>query len=61
MLDRRVMLIHLSGELSFEFLSFLQVRSDFLFLPEFPVDSLSARRRNNNNNRDLHATETNQR
>lgn len=61
MLDRRVMLIHLSGELSFEFLSFLQVRSDFLFLPEFPVDSLSARRRNNNNNRDLHATETNRR
>lgn len=60
MLDRRVMLIHLSGELSFEFLSFLQVRLDFLFLPEFPVDSLSARRRNNNN-RDLHATETNQR
>lgn len=60
MLDRRVMLIHLSGELSFEFLSFLQVRSDFLLLPEFPVDSLSARRRNNNN-RDLHATETNQR
>lgn len=61
MLDRRVMLIHLSGELSFEFLSFLQVRSDFLFLPEFPVDSLSARRRNNNNNRDLHVTETNRR
>lgn len=61
MLDRRVMLIHLSGELSFEFLSFLQVRSDFLLLPEFPVDSLSARRRNNNNNRDLHATETNRR
>lgn len=39
------MFIHLSGELSFQFLCFFQVRSDFLFFPEFSVCTLSDKRK----------------
>lgn len=44
-LYRRVTLIHLSGKLSFEFFCFFKVRSDFLFLPEFSVYTLSDKRK----------------
>lgn len=44
-LDCRVMLIHLCGKLSFQFFCFFQVRSDFLFLPEFSVDTLSDKKK----------------
>ena len=44
------MLIHLSGKLCFQFLRFFQVRSNFLFLPEFSVDTLSDRKKQTENN-----------
>lgn len=49
-LDCRVMLINLGGKLSFQFLCFFQVRSDFLLLPEFSVNTLSDRKKTNNRN-----------
>lgn len=43
-LDGRVVLINLGGELIFEFLCFLEVGQDFLFFPELSVHSIADRR-----------------
>lgn len=44
-LDGRVVLVHLSGQLVFYLFCFFQVRLDFLLLPDLSVHSLSDERK----------------